>query len=239
MWFDAFPYPFQNEEMSEITTTDIERSFSFLLKPANQEIKEQFLQHVSVKQIPAGQFICWEGDVCAQLAVVLSGTVRVYKIGESGREITLYRIEESDSCILTASCILSQIRFPALAVVEKDVRAALIPALILREWTKKYDVWRVYVFELMSKRLADVIATVEEIAFRRVDVRIAEFLARLTEEEESIAITHQEIAYELGTAREVVSRILKDFERADLISLSRGSITVQNKQSLLERINSP
>jgi len=159
------------------------------------------LHHVSVKQIPAGQFICWEGDVCAQLAIVLSGIVRVYKIGESGREITLYRIEENDSCILTASCILSQIQFPALAVVESEVRAAPIAASILREWIKKYDVWQVYVFELMSKRLADVIATVEEIAFRRVVVRIAEFLAELAEEQEYIAITHQEIAYELGTAR--------------------------------------
>jgi len=80
------------EEMSELTPIDIERGFSFLLEPANQEIKEQFLKHVSVKQLPAGQYICWEGDVCAQLAVVLSGTVRVYKIGENGREITLYRI---------------------------------------------------------------------------------------------------------------------------------------------------
>jgi CRP/FNR family transcriptional regulator len=225
------------EEMSELTPIDIARGFSFLLEPANQEIKDQFLKHVSVKQLPAGQYICWEGDVCAQLAVVLSGTVRVYKIGESGREITLYRIEENDSCILTASCILSQIRFPALAVVEREVRAALIPAPILREWIKKYDVWRVYVFELMSKRLADVIATVEEIAFRRVDIRIAEFLIRLAEKQEHIVITHQEIAYELGTAREVVSRILKDFERANIISLSRGAIIVQNKQALLERIN--
>jgi CRP/FNR family transcriptional regulator len=224
--------------MSELTSIDIERGFSFLLDPASQEIKDQFLKHVSIKQLPAGQYICWEGDVCAQLAVVLSGTVRVYKIGESGREITLYRIEENDSCILTASCILSQIRFPALAVVEREVRAALIPAPILREWIKKYDVWRVYIFELMSKRLADVITTVEEIAFRRVDVRIAEFLAELAEEQEYIAITHQEIAYELGTAREVVSRILKDFERANIISLSRGAIIVQNKQVLLERINS-
>jgi CRP/FNR family transcriptional regulator len=227
------------KEMSELTISDIERSFPFLLTPAIQEIKNRFLNHIVVKQFPAGQFICWEGDVCAQLAVVLSGSVRVYKTGESGREITLYRIEESNSCILTASCILSQIRFPALAVVEKEVRAALIPASILREWIKKYDVWRVYVFELMSKRLADVIATVEEIAFRRVDVRIAEFLAGLAEEQEHIAITHQKIAFELGTAREVVSRILKDFERANIISLSRGAIIVQNKQSLIEMINSP
>jgi len=222
--------------MSELTTNDIKKSFPFLSEPAIEEIKQQFLSHISVKQLPAGQFIYWEGDVCAQLAVVLSGTVRVYKIGENGREITLYRIEENDSCILTASCILSQMHFPALAVAEKDVRAALIPAPILREWIKKYDVWRVYIFELMSKRMTDVIATVEEIAFRRVDVRIAEFLIGLNQK--AITITHQEIAYELGTAREVVSRILKDFERAKIISLSRGSIIIHNKQALLDRITS-
>lgn len=224
--------------MTALTTSDLEKYFAFL-KPAGAEVKEQFLQHVLVRQFPAGQIICWEGDVCAQLAIVLSGIVRVYKIGESGREITLYRIEEGESCILTASCIFSQIRFPALAVVEKEVRAALIPAPILREWIEKYDVWRQYVFGLMSKRLAGVIATVEEVAFRRVDIRIAEFLARLAETQENIPITHQEIAYELGTAREVVSRILKDFEREKLISLSRGSITIQNRPALLEKINSP
>jgi CRP/FNR family transcriptional regulator len=223
--------------MAELTTVDIEKNFSFL-KSTDREVKEQLLKYVSVKQFPEGQFICWEGDVCAQLAIVLSGVVRVYKVGESGREITLYRIEANDSCILTASCILSQIRFPALAVVEKEVRAALIPAAIVRNWIERYDVWREYVFRLMSKRLADVIATVEEIAFRRVDVRIAEFLAGLAGKQEDIAITHQQIAYELGTAREVVSRILKDFEREQIISLTRGSITVQNKQALLEKINS-
>ncbi|MFQ5587592.1 MAG: Crp/Fnr family transcriptional regulator [Nitrospiria bacterium] len=221
--------------MSELSPLEIERGFPFLLPPSAREAREAFLAHGVVKRFPSGQFVCWEGDVCAQLAVVLSGTVRVYKVGESGREITLYRIEENGSCVLTASCILSHIRFPALAVVEQDVRAALIPASVLRDWIQKYDVWRVYVFELMSKRLADVIATVEEIAFRRVDVRIAEFLAARAGDRECVTVTHQEIASELGTAREVVSRILKDFERAGLISLSRGAIIVLDKAALLRR----
>jgi CRP/FNR family transcriptional regulator len=191
--------------MSQLTTADLERNFPFLLEPANQAAKEQVLQHVPVRQFPTGDFICWEGDVCTHLPVVLAGVVRVYKVGENGREITLYRIEENDSCILTASCILSQIRFPALAVVERDVRAALIAAPILRQWMKQYDIWQAYVFKLMSRRLADVITTVEEIAFRRVGIRIAEFLAKLAEGQEHIPITHQEIAYELGSAREVGS----------------------------------
>lgn len=221
--------------MPQLTTTDVDQNFPFL-RLAGRDVKEEVIQHVSIKPFPAGQFICWEGDECGHLAIVLSGVVRVYKIGESGREITLYRIEKNDSCILTASCILSQIKFPALAVVEQEARAALIPAYILRKWIEHFDVWREYVFGLMSKRLADVIATIEEITFRRVDVRIAELLLKLTEQQNYIAITHQDIASELGTAREVVSRILKDFEREGIISLSRGAITLQNKQALLKKI---
>lgn len=223
--------------MSTLTLSDIQRYFAFL-KDSGPDVEQALLQNVIVTQLPTGAFVFWEGDTCAQLAIVLSGTVRVYKIGESGREITLYRIEENESCILTASCILSQVEFPAFAVVERNVRAALIPAPILRDWMERYEVWRWYVFELMSKRLADVMTTVEEIAFRRVDTRIAELLARLTEKQASVTITHQEIAYELGTAREVVSRILKDFEREGMVSLSRGSVTVQNRSALLKKATS-
>ena len=224
--------------MSDLTAIEFEKHFSFL-KNADEEIKKQLLQHARIKEIPAGASICWEGDTCTQLALVLSGAVRVYKVGESGREITLYRIEENESCILTASCILSQTQFPAFAVTESTVQAVLIPAFILREWVKQYEVWRDYVFDLLSKRLAAVIQTVEEVAFRRVDARIAEFVANLAEEQQEVKITHQEIAFELGTAREVVSRVLKDFEREDLIALSRGSIVIKNKPSLLEKAAMP
>ena len=221
--------------MANLTMLDIDRYFSFL-KPADRSVKEEFLKYASIQTVPAGQIICWEGDVCAHLAIVLSGVVRVYKVGESGREITLYRIEENDSCILTASCILSDIRFPALAVVEEEVRAVLLPAHVLRRWTGHFEEWREYIFGLMSRRMADVISTVEEIAFRRVDVRVAEFLLKQAAGDHKITITHQEIAFELGTAREVVSRILKDFERDGLISLSRGAIDINEKQALVDRM---
>lgn len=215
---------------------DLENRFPFL-KNAPGEVKQQLLQHAVVKQVPAGEIICWEGDRCSQLALILSGSVRVYKVGENGREITLYRIEENESCILTASCILSQTRFPAIAVVESPVQAVLIPAPILRDWVERYEVWRDYVFGLLSRRLSTVIATVEEVAFRRVDARIAEFLASLTEKQVELRITHQEIAFELGTAREVVSRILKDFEQEKIIALSRGAITILNRPALLDKAN--
>ena len=203
--------------------------FTFL-RDAPTAVKEQFQQHVIIHELPAGATVCWEGDHCQQLAIVLSGTVRVYKVGENGRELTLYRLEASESCVLTASCILSNSYFPALAVTETAVRAALIPAPILRRWTEQYDIWREYVFGLMAQRLASVITTVEEIAFRRVDVRIAAFLDQHSND--TLTITHHEISAELGTAREVVSRILKDYERERIIALSRGTITILNRPAL-------
>jgi len=215
--------------------TLIERHFPFLLA-AGPEVKQEFAAHTLVKQVPAGEYICWEGDACSHLALVLSGTVRVYKVGESGREITLYRIEPGESCILTASCILSQDHFPALALVEQPVEAVLIPALMLRRWVQRYDVWRDYIFGLLSARLAAVIATVEEVAFRRVDARLAELILTLAEAQPTLTRTHQELASELGTAREVVSRILKDFEREQLITLGRGSLTIRDRPALLARL---
>ncbi|MDQ5768688.1 Crp/Fnr family transcriptional regulator [Thiothrix subterranea] len=220
--------------MSMTHQYDLTDTFPFLAT-LNEAAIAQFRQRIGVASIPAGQHVCREGDICPQLAVVLSGSVRVYKVGETGREITLYRIGQQDSCILTASCILSQTRFPALAVVEQDVQVALIPAANLREWVAQHEVWRTYVFNLLSRRLAEVITTLDEVAFRRVDVRLAECLLTLTQQQAQATITHQQLASELGSAREVVSRILKDFEREGLIALTRGIITVQDRAGLQKR----
>lgn len=220
--------------MSATVPDSLIQELSFL-EHADPELHRQFSEHARLIDLPAGSPICWEGDTCEQLAIVASGVVRVYKVGESGREISLYRLEKSQSCILTASCILSQTRFPALAVAETPVQAIVIPAAIVRRWVNEYDCWREYVFSMMSQRLSDVIATVEEVAFRRMDLRLVEYIAGLVDSEQTIRVTHQEIAFDLGTAREVVSRILKDLERDGLITLTRGAITIQDRAGLLAR----
>ncbi|MEN8264929.1 MAG: Crp/Fnr family transcriptional regulator [Nitrospirota bacterium] len=203
-------------------------AFPFL-RDAGKDVREDVTAHAQIARIPKGTFIFFEGDECKQLALVLSGSVRVYKPAESGREITLYRLGKGDSCVLTASCIFSRNPFPAIAYVEDDIEVAAVPSNVFRDWVNRFEVWRNYVFNLLSKRLSEVIATVEEVAFRRVDVRIAEFLLRLPRtNNDEIRMTHQDIAMELGTSREVVSRILKHFEDEKLIILSRGTITILN-----------
>lgn len=183
--------------------------------------------------IPKNQFITMEGDSCQFFSFVLSGKIKVYKTAENGREITLYRLEKGQSCILTASCILSNKKFPAISFSEEAVGVISIPSPLFLEWVGKYDFWRNYVFNLLSERLSAIISVVEEIAFRNVDIRLAQHLINITNvNKDEIKTTHQLIAGDIGTSREVVSRLLKDFEEEGILILSRGSIKIIDYPSL-------
>ncbi|RLA21074.1 MAG: Crp/Fnr family transcriptional regulator [Gammaproteobacteria bacterium] len=193
----------------------------------------EFMKAATLIKLPSQQCFMEEGMACSGLALITDGKVRVYKLGESGREITLYRLGSGESCVLTASCIMSNIPFPAIAVTESEVKALLIPTPIVHQWVDQYKVWRQFIFELVSQRLVDVITVIEEIAFRRMDARLASYLLEQPSDGNSaLHITHQAIATELGTAREVISRLLKDFESTDTITLARGSIVLNNRDHL-------
>lgn len=203
---------------------------------AQPKLQEEINTFSILKAIPKGNFILTEGDQCNYISFIVSGRARVYKLGESGREITLYRLESGESCILTASCILSRRAFPAIAVAETDIQAVIIPSEYFRNWIRIYEEVSDYVFNLLSERLSSIIEVIEEIAFKNMDKRIAEFLINSKAIKNEIKITHQEIARELGTSREVVSRILKDFEHEQLIKLSRGIIFIKNSEGLTQKL---
>jgi len=214
----------------------ISETFPFL-RDATEELKSQISEHALYTEIPKGEFILVEGDECKHFVMVLSGMARVYKTSESGREITLYRLRKGDTCILTASCALSDRNFPAVAVAEEDVEAVLIPSQIFQDWVNRFDLWRNHVFTLLSESLSEMMSTLEEVAFRRMDLRIAEFLVRSSESNNlNIDARHQDIAMELGSSREVVSRILKNFEYEKLIELKRGSILILDRDQLIKNI---
>jgi CRP/FNR family transcriptional regulator, anaerobic regulatory protein len=212
----------------------IAQGLPFLQRP-DTPLGREFRQAAYFARIPAGKDIFVEGDSVEAIALLLSGNVRVYKIGEQGREITLYRFGLGESCILTANAIMNQQTFPAVALVETEAEAIMIPAKTFRDWIRRYDEWRNFLFDLLSQRLASVMGLVDEVVFRRMDARIAALLLRQTERGTVIQITHQEIAAELGTSREVVSRILEGFSDAGLVSASRGQIEVLDADELQAR----
>ena len=203
-----------------------------ILERAEPALLHEFQQAAAFARIPAGQDVFVEGDQVDAIALLISGVVRVYKIGETGREITLYRFGNGESCILTANAILSGKNFPAVATVEKEAEAVMIPAATFRAWVARYDLWREFVFELLSQRLSSVMAIVDEVAFRRMDKRLAALLNEHSRRSNLIQVTHQEIASELGSSREVISRLLEDFSARGMIEVSRGSIEILDREAL-------
>lgn len=187
--------------------------------------------------IPRNEILTREGESCSYFSFILSGTIKVFKVAESGREITLYRLGVGESCILTASCILSKKNFPALSISETEVEIISIPSNLFVEWIDRYSVWRNYIFNLISVRLDSIISIVEEIAFRNVDVRLAQYLLKYSDNiKQEIKSTHQNIAADIGTSREVISRLLKDLEQEEIVSLARGSIRVLNHTYLQNKL---
>jgi len=210
--------------------SSLQNTYPFLNNLSDPET-ENILSFSIHKKIPAGEHIFLSGDSCSFFALLLSGKVRVYKAGETGREITLYRFGKGESCILTASCILSKHSFPAAAVTEEETEAILVPRELFREYIKQYDTWRNYFFDVLSERLSEVMEIVNEIAFKKMDSRIAEYLEG-SAIDSIVNSTHLQISSELGTSREVVSRILSDFESDKIVKLDRGKILITNHLAL-------
>jgi len=202
---------------------------------ASPELRNALAENAVVVRLRAGEYFLREGDSCAHFAVVASGRMRVFKLGENGHEITLYHVGPGEACPLNVSCILSETTVPAMACVEDDVEAIVVPAATFRRWIAEHESLRSFVFRMFAGRLTEVMSLVEEVAFRRMDQRLAGRLAELFESDGSdgsVEITHAELAANLGTAREVVSRLLKEFERLDAIRLQRGKIFVRNSALL-------
>lgn len=206
-----------------------------ILQQADAAFVREFQQTAFFARIPAGHDVFLEGDRVESIALLISGVVRVYKIGETGREITLYRFGNGSSCILTANAILSQKTFPAVATVEQDAEAVMIPADVFRDWVKRHDLWREFIFDLLSQRLFTVMAIIDEVAFRRMDRRVASLLLSQARKQNPLRITHQEIASELGSSREVISRLLEDFVSDGSIRAGRGTVEVLDFELLESR----
>jgi CRP/FNR family transcriptional regulator len=221
--------------LSSPLISEFETTFPFIKQVAD-DFRRAFYEGVTYHELDPDTPICDEGQICSHLAMVLDGVGRVYKLSASGREVTLYRISSGQSCVLTASCIMNQDSFPAMAVAETRIRAILVPPSKVQEWFCQEPQWQVFIFGLLSHRLSDIITVVEEVAFKRIDVRIAEHLIRDINRQSHRMIhkTHAELAADVGSSREVISRILRDFSQRGLIQATRGSIEVVNLQALEE-----
>ncbi|HHI93880.1 MAG TPA: Crp/Fnr family transcriptional regulator [Gammaproteobacteria bacterium] len=205
--------------------------------PALQSIDDEAwlltLAEAGTLSLPAGVTVFHEGDVCQNYLLVLAGSVRVQKLSESGKEIVLYRVEAGQSCVLTTACLLSSEFYHAEAITETTVEAVTIPLPAFQQ-ALAVPAFREFVFATYGERVTSLVTLIDAIAFGRMDARLARLLLTMADAGDVVHATHQILARELGTAREVVSRLLKEFERHGWLALQRGCIHLQQRQVLAE-----
>lgn len=174
------------------------------------------------------------GDECSGVIIVNSGCLRVYILSEEGRDVTLYRLQEGDLCMLSASCVLNAITFDVFIDAEVDSTCCLISGSAFAEVSERNADIKIFALETAVSRFSDVMWVMQQILFMSLDSRLAIFLTdELSRTGDSrITLTHEQIARYIGSAREAVSRMLKYFANEGIVSLSRNSIQVLDKQRL-------
>ncbi len=191
-----------------------------------RDVRDTLLRRSQVIRYKADQTVFSPDRVPDSLLFLLDGTLRVSQTSESGREIVLYRVEAGESCVLTTACILAEEAYNAEGIAETDVIAIVIPRGVFDDLLAEAPAFRRFVFAAYSRRMVDLLRVIDHVAFGRIDMRLAERLLRLAAGRDTLSVTHQQLATELGTAREVISRQLTEFQRRGWIRQSRGQVTI-------------
>lgn len=199
------------------------------LKP---DLREQLVSRSKVVTLAPDTVIFGPDKTPENLLLLLEGTVRVQQLSEGGREIVLYRVNAGESCVMTTACLLAYDDYSAEGIAETEVVAAAIPRTVFEELISTSETFRRFVFTAYSRRITDLFQVIEDIAFQRMDIRLAQRLLELSRDGDVIKSTHQKMAAELGTAREVISRQLQEFQRREWVAQSRGTITLLDKTAL-------
>ena len=201
------------------------------------ENEKQMLKDSAVKRrVEKGKILHKSSGECLGLVIVEEGQLRAFVLSEGGKEITLFRLFELDFCLFTASCVFSGIQFDVSIEVEKDTQFWLIPPNVYRELMEKSTAVANYTNELMASRFSEVMWLIEQVMFKSFDKRLAAFLLEESNIENSdrLEITHERIANHLGSAREVVTRMLKYFQNEGAVKLSRGAVEITDRKKLSE-----
>jgi CRP/FNR family transcriptional regulator len=209
------------------------------LQKLEPQLVKPLLDTSKVVRLAAGTRIFGPGQAPEAYLLLLEGTVRVQQVSDTGREIVLYRVSAGESCALTTACLMGYEEYQAEGIAETDVEAVAIPRSTFDDLIARSAAFRRFVFTAFSTRVTDLFRIIDEVAFSRIDVRLAQRLLERANAEGHLQLTHQQLAAELGTAREVVSRQLNEFQRRGWISTSRGAIDIARPDALRQLASSP
>jgi CRP/FNR family transcriptional regulator len=202
------------------------------LSKLDEPIRQTLIERSQIVELPAGTVIFGPGKAPENLLLLLEGTVRVQQVAENGREIVLYRVQAGESCVLTTACLLAYEDYLAEGLAETAIQAVAIPRAVFEDLIARSSLFRRFVFAAYSKRITDLFVVIEEVAFKRIDIRLAQKLLELGRSSGHVHLTHQQLATELGSAREVISRQLHEFQRRGWVSATRGDVRLTDIQAL-------
>ena len=186
-------------------------------------------------QVKAGTVVHNGSMDCLGLLLIRSGQLRVYTLSGEGREITLYRLFEHDICLFSASCVMPSVQFEVIVEAEKDCDLWVLPSCLFKNFMEESAAVANYASQLISSRFSEVMWLMEQIMWRSFDKRLAAFLVEESalEDTRELKITHEKIANHMGTAREVVTRMLRYFQNEGLVKLARGTVELTDRKGLM------
>lgn len=196
------------------------------------KVRERLVSQSQIVHLPEKTVLFGPGKSPENLLMLLDGTVRVQQTTEGGREIVLYRVHAGESCVMTTACLLAYEDYSAEGIAETDVEAVAIPRRVFDDLVARSQSFRNFVFSAYSRRITDLFHVIEEIAFQKVDIRLAQKLLELSRGAAELKATHAQLAAELGTAREVISRQLQEFQRRGWVETARGMVRLTDREAL-------
>jgi len=177
--------------------------------------------------------LIFKGDVVNGAYLVIRGRLRIYNINPEGNQKSIYYVQEGEACLLAMNCVFSDLLYPAwVSTDSKECTVLMIPGKLYKKLNESEKIIREFTFDTLSKRIFDLMSRLEEVSTLSLEQRLASFLVTRSNSEHTLEITHQEIAHHLGTAREVISRMLKSFEKQGSLELTRGKIILNSPQKL-------
>ena len=201
------------------------------LAAASPETLERIAKAAIYRKVQAGTVMFSERSPCSGFPLLLSGSVRVLQRYPNGRELQLYRVKPGESCLLSGSCLLGSTDYAASGIAESDVELLVLPSAEFNALVAEDETFRRHVFSLFGERFAAVLQLVEAVAFQKLDRRLAVLLVNKAVAGE-ISATHQTLADELGSVREIVSRLLRTFEDRGWVDLGRERIRIVDRDAL-------
>ena len=204
-------------------SVELQQNYGGLFQP---ELVEEIIKVAIFKEVKAGEELIKVGDYIRSMPLILTGAIKILREDENGDELLLYFLEKGDTCAMTLACCIGSKKSEIKAVAETDATLLMIPVQKMEEWSSKYKSWRNFVFDSYHHRLLEVLQSIDNIAFSKLDDRLIKYLQHKKKLFKSnlIEITHQEIARDLNSSRVVISRLLKKLENQHAIELHRNSI---------------